>query len=690
MITTQSINDMFTGKEENYILPFSWQPNTDAATLRRCLADIHDLGAKAVCLKANPHSDFLGSQWWQDLDILMEEAQKHNMRIWIMDDFHVPNKHTNKVLQSAPDNLKRWILSERQLLIEPLTSEPKLEVIKLQETNTETLIAVIAGKQKNKNESIYFGDLQDLTDKVTEDGCISPDFLKGNDFLFVYTKRLDITSNNILSFLDRDSVKFLLDTIYEPHYEHYKEVFGNTFAGFVSDESECYNLNSYKLGKIGTAMSLPWNDQIARQFYNRSASGKRFLLPGLFHNCDGLERTSRFIYMDVITRMYQKNFSLQIGNWCKKHGVEYIGHTLEDRQFQFNLDSGTGYYFRAIRGQHMSGIGITVNDLLPDRDEGDGYFFHYELPVLAASAACQNPWTHGRALGELIAASDLSQNPALMKWMADCLLGNGINYFVPHILTDSTISNTHCSAQFSEVLGYMNRMSHLFNGGQPKVDVAVFYPAEGSWSGTVESHVARLCIQNQIPYHSICMDTLMRAEVTENRIVVGTASYSYLFVDSVEYLPESYIPVLQSLIEQGVKVYCVNFAPTPYTERASWDEGENNPMGLTTPLPVISEDEILPLLEEVRLCKTSTFEKWLRCYQYEQNDWTALMFFNASMQQRIETKIKINLSINKTVTGYDAFHQKLFTPLISSDGTMQLSLDCGQSFVLLMEASNNE
>ena len=83
---------------------------------------------------------------------------------------------------------------------------------------------------------------------------------------------------------------------------------------------------------------------------------------------------------------------------------EYIGHVLEDNGLHSRLGPGTGHYFRAMRGQHMAGIDVVLNQLLPDKDKGIGAFYHYAIAQLAVSAAHQNPWMKGRALCEIFGA----------------------------------------------------------------------------------------------------------------------------------------------------------------------------------------------------------------------------------------------------------------------------------------------
>ena len=60
--------------------------------------------------------------------------------------------------------------------------------------------------------------------------------------------------------------------------------------------------------------------------------------------------------MDTVTRLYEKNFSRQLGRWCSGHSVSYIGHIIEDNNVNGRLGCGAGHYFRAMSGQEMAGI----------------------------------------------------------------------------------------------------------------------------------------------------------------------------------------------------------------------------------------------------------------------------------------------------------------------------------------------
>ncbi|MCI6465667.1 MAG: hypothetical protein MSA90_09395 [Faecalicatena sp.] len=74
----------------NYIFPFFWLRGEDEKTLRSYMQKIDEANMKAVCIESRPHPDFCGPKWWEDMDIILDEARKRGMKVWILDDSHFP------------------------------------------------------------------------------------------------------------------------------------------------------------------------------------------------------------------------------------------------------------------------------------------------------------------------------------------------------------------------------------------------------------------------------------------------------------------------------------------------------------------------------------------------------------------------------------------------------------------------
>ena len=101
----QTIRQLLDGKAENHMLPFFWQHGEDEATLRHYMDVIQKANCHAVCVESRPHPDFAGPKWWQDMDIILDEARKRNMKVWILDDSHFPTGYANGALEGKPDSL---------------------------------------------------------------------------------------------------------------------------------------------------------------------------------------------------------------------------------------------------------------------------------------------------------------------------------------------------------------------------------------------------------------------------------------------------------------------------------------------------------------------------------------------------------------------------------------------------------
>lgn len=687
--------DLVGGTPENYIMPFFWQHGAEESTLREYMEKIDSCGIHAVCLEARPHPDYVGPKWWQDVDVIMDEARHRGMRVWILDDSHFPTGYANGAVKNAPDHLKRWYLEEKALEVDGPLEGFRLAAAtdlgsrrmmgRVFQRKGETLVAVIlARRQEDPNGRVWYDQLQDVTDRL-ENGWLKMDIPQGHWVVFTYTKLMEAVqkASDHISFLEKESCRILLDTVYEPHWERYKEDFGKTFAGFFSDEPGFYNLGGTGFGmvKIGDQMPLPWSDQVWRLFQQRM--GGPTAIVGLYNDLNGAQAKARVTYMDIITRMYEENFSRQLGDWCEEHGVEYIGHVLEDVGLHSRLGPGTGHYFRAMAGQHMGGIDVVLNQLIPDRDYGKNGFYHYSIQQLAASAAHQNPRMKGRAMCEIFGAFGWSEGLSMMKWMADHMLVGGINWFVPHAFTEKAFPDPDCPPHFYAhgmnpqyrymhlVFDYMNRVCHLLNGGRAAVDNAVLFPAEGEWAGGYRDYgvIGKLCLTHQIPYELVCVDALETASVSQGRLQVGEASYRTLLVDHIDLLPDHALAQLERLYRQGA---CVRFVG----HAAKGLDGASAPS-----VPVIQDEELLPLLREGAACAAREYQPWLRCYKYLQEDMTVYLLVNSSMNHRLDTAILVEEA--PAYVWYHAEDNTLEAAQPDQRGWLPLSLDRGESVILL-------
>jgi len=209
--------------------------------------------------------------------------------------------------------------------------------------------------------------------------------------------------------------------------------------------------------------------------------------------------------MDTITNLYKECFCTKLGNWCHAHGVEYIGHIIEDMNAHARMGCSAGHFFRSLDGQDMAGIDVVLHQIVPGFNEqihsapiaggkADPAFFDYMLAKLAASHSHIQPRMKGRAMCEMYGAYGWAEGMSLMKWLTDHMLVRGINYFVPHAFSPK-FPDYDCPPHFygrgknpqyrdfKVLMDYMNKMSHLLTDGRHVATAALLYHAEAEWSG---------------------------------------------------------------------------------------------------------------------------------------------------------------------------------------------------------------
>lgn len=435
------------------------------------------------------------------------------------------------------------------------------------------------------------GEIIDLT------GNVSDDILHWEKPAGAWTLQVGVSSGNTgsrrnyINVTEAAACRVLIEAVYEPHWQHYAEDFGKTIAGFFSDEPELGNGPTYvKFNSLGTSQDLPWGDSIEAAVSQTLGDNWRTLLPLLWTDGEGAPRV-RSVYMDCVTRLVRDAFSCQLGDWCREHGVEYIGHIIEDDGQHTRTGCSMGHYFRGLQGQHMSGIDNIGGQVLPQGEDGappyflgggyrNGEFYHYGLAKLAQSAAAIEPSKKGNAMCEIFGNYGWREGVRLEKYMADHFLVRGINQFVPHAFSPKAFPDPDCPPHFyahghnpqyrhfGQICDYMNRAATLTSSGKHVVPVAVLYHGESEWadSGAMPFEVPlRALYDRQIDCHVVPADIFTDDKHYKvqmgNPLVVNGQTYHAFIVPETEALSSAAAAGISSLAGAGLPVYFVNRHP---------------------------------------------------------------------------------------------------------------------------------
>ena len=608
----QTVQKLLAGQAENHVLPFFWQHGEDEKTLREMMAVIHGAGCGAVCVESRPHPDFCGPKWWQDMDVILDEARKRDMKVWILDDSHFPTGFANGALKDKPDSLcRQGIFLNRHALA------PEAESITL-DLRAEGLLNAPAKIASNPMEAVFFNrpparvfpDDRILRAELRQDGRVLDltDLLKGETLSFRKAPgdaELSVTvisrnagyHRDYINMTERESVRVLIDAVYEPHWKHYGADFGKTIAGFFSDEPELGNGFMYdKDNLLGCGQDLPWGRELEAAVAEALGEDWPALLSRLWMK-DTDPETARVhaAYMDCLTRLVRRNFSEQLGSWCRDHGVMYIGHVIEDDGHHCRTGSSLGHYFRGLEGQDMAGIDDIGGQVLPQgedeprvnnmRARRDGAFYHYALAKLAQSAAALEPRKKGRAMCEIFGAYGWEEGVRLEKYLADHFLVRGINYFVPHAFSGAPFPDPDCPPHFyahghnpqyrhfGKLMRYMNRTADLTSSGKHLVPAAVLYHGEAEWCDPEAMPFetpGRALYDAQIDFHVIPADLLgsdqLFPDSGDRSFRINGQTYRVLIVPGCASLCAAAVRGLERLLQARVPVFFAGRMPSFVSE----------------------------------------------------------------------------------------------------------------------------
>jgi hypothetical protein len=712
----ETIQRLLKGEWDNHILPFFWQHGEDEATLREYMRAIHEANCGAVCVESRPHPDFCGEKWWRDLDVILDEARKRDMKVWILDDSHFPTGFANGAVKTAPVELHRQSVCantiqmdgvERQveITLDGLIPPPHRFANMMEQYvypaltkdaphfDDDAVIALTAVSESGETITIpYNGESTAIWQKPEGAWTV----------WVVGLSRNCSVHREYINMLDPASCRLLIDAVYETHWQHYAADFGKTIAGFFSDEPELGNGHLYFYENwLGTDQDLPFASTMPAQLETRLGADWANRLYLLWDNSGDSKETAfvRHAFMDTVTKLLRENFSRQIGDWCRAHGVKYIGHMIEDDNAHARTGSSLGHYFRGLDGQDMAGIDDIGGQVLPQGEEEpkignlmakrDGEFYHYMMGNLAASAAAIEPGKHGDAMCEIFGNYGWAEGVRLEKYLADHFLARGVNHFVPHAFSPAPFPDPDCPPHFyahghnpqyrhfGKLMAYMNRVATLISGGRRVSKVAVLYHGEAEWAGEAQlsQKVARKLYEAQIEFDTIPADAFAEREhyktVLGNPLRVNTQAYETFIIPKAQFLPKAVIDAAAELIERGLQVIFIDTLPEGIS-----DADEPIPETLAK-AHVLGLDELVGALRrDVIASPESTY---LRVMHYD-GKAEFYFFVNEAAEPYYGT---VAIPVSGPCYWYDAWENKIY-PAALTDGKLPLDLEPLKSKILVL------
>lgn len=722
----EKITKVINGEYDNHFLPFLWIHGESHEIIKDYLEKIAKTGIKSVCIESRPYEKFLEEQWWSDLSFIIKECKRLDMSFWILDDKHFPTGYAAGAMEDQQSHLQKlflavksldfvgprnngeilldWLISERPNIMNVGTENSSLALDSSLEKNE--LLGIFAAKKISYNE-IDEKTIIDLSSLVNNH-TLFWDVPEGEwtvFALFTTTEGGEVATSGYLNPLIKESTQVLIDTVYEPHYEHFHKEFGQTIRGFFSDEPRFGNIKGPDASIGRLEMPLPWRMAMEIELAEKMRISQVSILTKLLLLFVGTSQEAheiRYHYMDLVSRLYSENFSEVIGSWCQKRNIEYIGHVIEDNNAHARLGYGAGHFFRSMSGQHMSGIDVVLHQLMPRQNNGlfksytsngwDGEFFTYGLAKMGSSLGQMDSLKQGRTMCELYGAYGWSEGLRFMKWLTDHMLVNGVNYFVPHAFTMKDFPDPDCPPHFyghghniqfpymDKLVDYTNRVSTLLSDGEYTSSIGLLYHGEAEWSGEymLFQKPARVLSENQIGFTVLSADMLMdETLIGDSNFIINGSVFHTLVVPFAQRLPFKLLNQLNELAKHGVAVIFIDDYPTETSENIFDKElfEKIKSRCITSSLVEL----VLHLGEDVDQLKVSNFSPYLRYYHYTHNDGEIFMLFNEDMYQPLE--LDAVFPTKKNLLVYDPLKNCIKTPEVVAKH-YHISLDRGETIIL--------
>ena len=715
---TGLINGLLEGQSGSHIFPFFWLHGEEEPLLRKYVNVIHSSGIREMCVEARGHKDFGGETWWQALDAILDEAQKLDMKMWLLDDSHFPTGFANGAVLKNKEKGKLYINYSAADVVGPVTDieipvaalgqnlffgSRELAFGRPVEAETsfkdDTVIAVIAVRLSKEDSG---SEYMDLTGKVT-DGKLFWDVPQGVwRFYVVYETRNYGGKPGFINLLDRESVQLLIDAVYEPHYERYGHLFGSTFVGFFSDEPGVGNLPGYAADVLPgkREMPLPWGKDMHVQLEKYLGADWKASLPMLWHPSDDepASAKTRFAFMDAVSKLVSENFSRSLGNWCRERGVLYTGHIIEDRGCHTRLGCSIPHFFRAQAGQDVAGIDCIGGQVVPGAPYtarhgltvNHGLFNHFALGKLAASAARIDPLKKERSMCEIFGAYGWDFGVGKMQWLLDHFLVRGVNKYVPHAFNPKEFPDVEAPPHFyahgnnmqfewfGYLMRYTNRVCSLLDGAVNQATVAILYNAESEWAGEYMpiEEPGRALAESQIDYHFVPIDAL--GLTPDGKLTVNGLSYRALVVPYSQYVTEQFAYFLNQASQEKYPVFFVDAAPDGVLGQAELGPGQAVPLA-----------ELAGSLKGIGAAEISVDKPFagLRYGHWVRGDGGEVwMFFNESGAEAFDGEIAMP-ELHGPI-GYNAYENHV-CHVDYNKGILRLYLEPGES-ALILSGSNVE
>ncbi len=533
--------------------PLFWLHGTETREeIEQELNRVAESGNGSFTAEPRPHNDWLGEGWYRDLGICLDAARKHGLQMWIYDDYWWPSQMMGGRVPAAYGS---------KVLAAAATTVTGPGHHRAGGCAGEKFIAVLAGREL-ADGTVDGASLIDLGGSIRGgqlDWEAPPGKWKVMTFSWDYKGPIGKQKKFIsVDGASPDCVDWFIKTVYQPHYDRFKNDFGKTIAGYFYDEPETQG---------------DWGSDLPKWMGEHGIDLKKALVAYKFKLAGDEQAAGNYSYLDSLAESWGRTMYGGMTRWCRAHEVVSQGHFMEHDFFDQGFNAGN--VMQLMKYSDRGGIDLVVQQLYP----GQRPERIYHTPKIASSIShlYGKEGNNDIAFSEVFGAYGQSITYPEMKWLADWHQVRGVNYLIPHSFNPRAPFDRDCPPYFYNGgfeprwplykvwADYSSRLSLMLTGGRHVCPVAFVHVGQSAHVGrSLRPENMTSALQDALydcdwlPYDA--WEDLAR--IDGKTILLRQEDYRVLVLPAAEVIPWKTLAKAKEFLDAGGVVLGYGFLPT--------------------------------------------------------------------------------------------------------------------------------
>ncbi len=527
------------------------------------------LGGFHMHVRTGMDAPYLDESFMGHVRFCVEQAKEKGMLAWLYDEDRWPSGSAGGIVTSAhPEYAMQYLL---------FTTKPYAEGKEITDSRRGW------GQRPLRRENGHLLAVYDI--ELNADGTLlSSKRISAQDpahgvkwYAYIEHVTDDPWFNNhpYADLLKREAMAEFLHVTYDAYDREFHEDFGKTIPAIFTDEPTVARKIGLSFAASQEDAFLPWTDILPEAFMKRSGCPIEDVLPEMFWELpEGRLSRARYLFFDVTSELFTDSFFRQIGDWCRAHGLPFMGHLYGETPLRKQTPC-TGDSMRCYRHFDIPGI-----DMLND--------FHEYNTAKQTQSIVHQEGKQGM-MSELYGVTGWDYDFRGYKLQGDWQAALGVTVRVPH-LTWMTMKGEAkrdypaCIGyqspwwdQFAMVEDHFARLNTALTRGKPDVRVAVVHPVESYWlySGPAEQTAAQRAQMDEqfeklteyllfglIDFDFLCEATLPeQCEQGGAPLNVGQMKYDTVIVCGCRTLRKTTLERLSAFRQAGGRLIFVGACP---------------------------------------------------------------------------------------------------------------------------------